>query len=36
MAPTPPAGRMRWDRLFYVLVLLGGAAFAVYWFLLKK
>lgn len=35
MAPTPPAGRMRWDRVFYVLVFLGAVGFAVYWFALK-
>gem|GEM_PF-3097484 len=35
MAPTPPAARMRWDRVLLVLILMGGAAFAAYWFALK-
>jgi hypothetical protein len=35
MAPTPPAGRMRWDRLLLTLIVLGGAGFAVYWFAIK-
>ena len=35
MTPTPPKGRLRWDRLLMTLVLLGGAGFAVYWFAIK-
>lgn len=35
MTPTPPRGRLRWDRLFLALVVLGGAGFAVYWFAIK-
>jgi len=26
---------MRWDRVLLVLILMGGAAFAAYWFALK-
>jgi len=29
---TPPAKRLRWDRILIVIVVIGGAAFAAYWF----
>jgi hypothetical protein len=29
---TAPAKKLRWDRLLIVIVVLGGAAFAGYWF----
>jgi hypothetical protein len=35
MSPKPPARKLRVDRLLLVLVLLGGAAFAAYWFGLR-
>jgi hypothetical protein len=28
----PPERNLRWDRVLMVLVLLGAAGFAVYWF----
>lgn len=28
----PPEKKLRWDRILIVLVLLGGAGFAAYWF----
>ena len=34
MAKAPPK-KLRWDRLLIVLVVLGGAAFAGYWFGLR-
>ena len=34
MAKAPPK-KLRWDRLVLVLVVLGGAAFAGYWFGLR-
>ncbi len=34
MAKAPPK-KLRWDRLLLVLVVLGGAAFAGYWFGLR-
>lgn len=34
MATAPPK-KLRWDRLLIVLVVLGGAAFAGYWFGLR-
>lgn len=35
MPPTPPAGKLRWDRVFLVLVILGIAGFSLYWFALR-
>jgi hypothetical protein len=32
---TPPAGKMRWDRLILTLLLLGAIGFAVYWYALR-
>lgn len=29
---TAPTKKVRWDRLLMVIVVLGGAAFAGYWF----
>ena len=34
MATAPPK-KMRWDRLLIAIVVLGGAAFAGYWFGLR-
>lgn len=34
MATAPPK-KLRWDRMLIVLVVLGGAAFAGYWFGLR-
>ncbi len=34
MATAPPK-KMRWDRLLIVVIVLGGAAFAGYWFGIK-
>jgi hypothetical protein len=34
MATAPPK-KLRWDRLLIVVVVLGGAAFAGYWFGLR-
>lgn len=34
MATAPPK-KLRWDRLLIVIVVLGGAAFAGYWFGLR-
>jgi len=28
----PPTKRLRWDRILIVLVVIGGSAFAAYWF----
>ncbi len=28
----PPAKKLRWDRILLVIVVLGGAGFAGYWF----
>jgi hypothetical protein len=33
--PAAPPKKLRWDRLLIVLVVLGGAAFAGYWFGLR-
>ena len=32
---TAPSKKLRWDRLLIALVVLGGAAFAGYWFGIK-
>ncbi len=28
----PPTKKLRWDRILLVIVVLGGAGFAGYWF----
>ena len=32
MAAGPPPKRVRWGNVFIALVIVGGAAFAGYWF----
>jgi hypothetical protein len=32
---TPPAKKLRLDRILIVLIVIGGAAFAGYWFGLR-
>ena len=35
MAAGPPPKQLKWGRVFAVLLIVGGAAFAGYWFGLR-